>query len=229
MWWYDQQFLRFRVLQTEIINYGNLHKMFRQVLRDLHSTFYTRPLTTRKIKTLKKRKNYLEMSSFYKCLPKTTITWCMLPEIWSATNIIFCHLGTFFDLLPYYWPWKLKFWKNVEKTWRYYPLHMCTINEDHIMYVSWDIKAQLTQFFVISSHFCSLILLTTRKIKVLKKIEKARGDILILRLCTTSDNHMMYGFWPMERGRQIFLSLSLLYWNYILHFSDPDNPSNQNC
>ena len=40
----------------------------------------------------------------------------MLTQIWSAhTDIIFCHFRTFFVLLPHYWPWKLKCWKNVKK------------------------------------------------------------------------------------------------------------------
>ena len=65
--------------------------------------------------------NYLEMSSFYTCATKNTIKWCMLTQIWSATDIIFCHFRPFFALLPHYWPQKLKFGKNVKNTWRYYP------------------------------------------------------------------------------------------------------------
>ena len=66
-----------------------------------------------KIKKKKKKKRYLEMSSFYFCVPKFTIIWCMLPEIWSATDIIFCHFGSFFAFLPLYWP--QKFGKNFKK------------------------------------------------------------------------------------------------------------------
>ena len=29
-----------------------------------------------------------------------TIIWCMVPEIWSATDRNFCHFGPFFALLP---------------------------------------------------------------------------------------------------------------------------------
>ena len=68
-----------------------------------------------------KIKKYLEMSSFYKWVPKITIIWCMLPEIWSVTDIILCHFGPFFAFLPNYWPQKLKFGKNIKKSWRYYP------------------------------------------------------------------------------------------------------------
>ena len=44
--------------------------------------------------------------------------------------------------------------------------------------------------------FCPLTLLTTQKIKILK-MKKTPGDI-ILHLCSTNDNHKMYGSWDME-------------------------------
>ena len=47
------------------------------------------PLTTQKIKILKKLKKDPEMPSFYTCVPKITITWCMLPGILSAIERIF--------------------------------------------------------------------------------------------------------------------------------------------
>ena len=57
------------------------------------------PLWTWKIKILKKWKKLLKILSFYKCAPKMTVIWCMFPEIWSATDRIFCHYGPFFALL----------------------------------------------------------------------------------------------------------------------------------
>ena len=41
-------------------------------------------LTAQKIKILNKWKKHLEMSSFYICVPKIMIRWCMVPEIWCA-------------------------------------------------------------------------------------------------------------------------------------------------
>ena len=68
-----------------------------------------------------------------------TMIWCMVPEISRATDRIFCHFGLFF--LPLYLPLKQheksKYWKN-EKNWRY--LHLSTINENHMMYDSWDME-----------------------------------------------------------------------------------------
>ena len=40
----------------------------------------------------------------------------MVPEIWSAADIIFCHSGPFIALLPPYGPRKSKFPKKMEKT-----------------------------------------------------------------------------------------------------------------
>ena len=42
-------------------------------------------LSTPKIKIWKKCKNHLETLSFYTCAPLIKITWCMVPEMWSAT------------------------------------------------------------------------------------------------------------------------------------------------
>ena len=43
-------------------------------------------LTAQKIKILKKWKKGLEVSSFYIGVPKITIRWCTVPEIWSMTD-----------------------------------------------------------------------------------------------------------------------------------------------
>ena len=42
-------------------------------------------------------------------------TWYIVPEIWSATDRIFCHSGPFFAHLPPYGPRKSKFFKNEKK------------------------------------------------------------------------------------------------------------------
>ena len=47
-----------------------------------------------------KMKKHLQILSFYTLAPWMTIIWCMVPELWSATDRIFCHSGLFF--LPFY-------------------------------------------------------------------------------------------------------------------------------
>ena len=61
----------------------------------------------------------------------------MVPEIWSTTNIIFCHSGPFFTLKPSYGPRKSKFKKNEKKKkTEDIILQMCTKNDNHMMYGS---------------------------------------------------------------------------------------------
>ena len=49
----------------------------------------------------RKHKKCLEISSFYICVPKIMIRWCMVPEIWCLTDVIvISHFGLFFALLP---------------------------------------------------------------------------------------------------------------------------------
>ena len=61
----------------------------------------------------------------------------MVPEIWTATDRIFSHFGPFIALLPP--PYNTEN-QNFEKM-KIMPidimiLHMCTINENQMMYVS---------------------------------------------------------------------------------------------
>ena len=71
------------------------------------------PLKAWKIKILKKWKKYLEISSFYICVPKIMIRWYTVPEIWCVTDvIIISHFGLFFALLPPWQPQKSRFSKK---------------------------------------------------------------------------------------------------------------------
>ena len=161
-WWYDLPFLRIRVWQTKIGNYGSVFAIltpapslphpaknpknpnFQKNNKLLEISFYRcvpktttiwgtvseiewdrqilsfwaifcpfTPLPTQKIKILKKWKIHMKVPSLYICLPKITIIWCMLPEIW-VQHTVFSHFGSFFSLLPHYWPQKWKIEKNKE-------------------------------------------------------------------------------------------------------------------
>ena len=83
-----------------------------------------------------------------------TIIWCMVPQIWSAKDIIFCHSGPFFALLPTYGPRKSKFFKKWEKPWRSY--HFTNINDSHMMHGSSDMECNghnFLSFWTIFLHF----------------------------------------------------------------------------
>ena len=105
---------------------------------------------------------------------------CVLTQICSATDIIFCK----------------KFGKNVKNTKRYYPFTL--VHHWSRSYDIWFLRynKQRTKFFVIMGHF--LTLLTTQKIKILKKCKKL---LEILWFCTKI---MMYDSWDIGCNRQIF-------------------------
>ena len=96
------------------------------------------PLTTQKIKILKKWKK-LEISTFYKSVSKIMIICYTVPEIWCMMDVIVIfHFGLFFALFFSPKNWNLK--KKKKNT----PegiiiLHMCTKKYDQMMYASWDI------------------------------------------------------------------------------------------
>ena len=60
------------------------------------------PLTTQKIKIKKKWKMYLEISSFYKNVPKIMMICSTVPEMQCMTDVILIfYFGLFFALLPH--------------------------------------------------------------------------------------------------------------------------------
>ena len=67
-----------------------------------------------------------------------TVIWCMIPEIWCAVDKSFCHFGLFFDFLL---PNNLKnhnFEKMKKSPRDTIILHRCNINDNHIIYDSWN-------------------------------------------------------------------------------------------
>ena len=51
-------------------------------------------------------------------------------------------------------------------------LHKCNINDNHMMYGSWDMKCNGQNFLSFSNVFCPFIPITTQKIKILKNWKK---------------------------------------------------------
>ena len=80
-----------------------------------------------------------------------------------------CHFRPFFALLPHYWTRKLKFGKNVNNTWRYYPFtHLYHKSRSHDVWFQ-RYKVQRREFLSFWATFCPLTLLTTKKIKISEK------------------------------------------------------------
>ena len=77
------------------------------------------PKISKKMK--KKKKKWLEISSFYTSVPKLIIICYTVPEIWCMMDVIVIfHFGLFFALLPLQQPEKWKFPKKWKKSWRYH-------------------------------------------------------------------------------------------------------------
>ena len=134
--------------------------------------------------------------------------WSTIPEIKSKTNFYSLLLPLMILNIKI-----LKKWKRYLEILSFYT-YMCSINEDHMIYGSWNTRChrqKCLSFWVIFYPFGPL---TTQKIKILK-LEIALGDIIILHTCTINDNHLMYGSWDTESNRQNFLSL----WTFFCPFT----------
>ena len=76
---------------------------------------------------------------------------------------------------------------------------------------------QRTKFFVILGHLLPFDPPNNPKDQNFEKIKKLPRNIIILHLCATNDDHMMYDFWDMECYRQNFFS----FWTLFCPFSPP--------
>ena len=65
-------------------------------------------------------------------------------------------------------------------------LHLCTINDNHIMYGSWEYEVPQAEIFVILGHFLHFTPFNNPKNDKMKKTHK---DI-ILHKCTKNHDHM---------------------------------------
>ena len=134
------------------------------------------------------------------------IIWCMAPKTWSMTDRTFCHFGPFFAIFGGN-NWKqLKNWKNI---WRYY--HFTHVYHKWQSYDVWF----LTELFVILDFVLPFYPFNNWKNQKFEKRKKNPKDIIILQMCITNDNHMMYGSWNSEHNRQNFLSFWTIFCTFI--------------
>ena len=87
-------------------------------------------------------------------------------------------------------------------------LYRYTINDNHMMYGSWDIFCHFGPLFALLSPY------NNEKSKFWEN-EKIPGDIIILHMRTKNDNHMMYGSWDIEHdGQKFFLSFWTIFCTF---------------
>ena len=112
------------------------------------------------------------MSSFYTCAPKITNIWYILPEICSATDIIFCHFWAIFYLFtPLFIP-KIKFGKNVKIPLEILSFYTYVALMKIMMYGSCNTRHGKQNFLSFWAIFLHLTLLATQKINIFKKMKK---------------------------------------------------------
>ena len=133
-----------------------------------------------------------------------TIVWCMVPETWRATDIIFCHSGPFFTLLPSHGPRKSKFLKKWEKHLKI--LSFTNINNSHMMYGSWDMEHGRHNFVILD---CFLPFLDPENQNFQKT---GKNNWRYYHFTNISNSHMMYGSSDMECNGQNFLSSWTIFY-----------------
>ena len=88
--------------------------------------------------------------------------------------------------------------------------HKCNINDNHMMYGSWDIKCDRPNVLLFWKIFAPL---WTQKIKIFKRIEK--NPWKYYHFTNINDSHMMYGSSDMECSGHNFLS----FWTIFCPFT----------
>ena len=85
-------------------------------------------------------------------------------------------------------------------------LHMCTINDNHMVYGSWDMECDGQICCHFKQFFALLPPWNPKKGKILKKWKKMPGDTIILHKCTENQDHMLCCSWYMacDRGNCYF-------------------------
>ena len=163
---------------------------------------------------------------FYTCVPQMMII-CLVPEISSTTDRIFL---PFWAILCPFTPITTQKIK-ILKIWKKTPggliiLNMSTINENHIMYESWDMEHDRQNFFSFWTIFCPFTPSPPNnpENQNFEKMKKNDVDIIILHKCTINDNHMIYGSWDMKCTRQDFFSIL----HHFLPFYPPTSLKNEN-
>ena len=97
--WYKKNTCRYNYqnLDDTIYNTWDMEQnILKLVILDHFLPFY--PTKPPKNQNFEKWKNLLEISSFYRSVPKIMIIWYTVPEIWHVTDVLVTfHFGLFFS------------------------------------------------------------------------------------------------------------------------------------
>ena len=94
-------------------------------------------------------------------------------------------------------------------------LNVSIINENHMMYDSWDMKCT-RHIFVILGYFLSFYPYNSPKNENFKKMKKTPGDIF-LHKCTTNHDNKLYCSWDMARdGCNCYFSFWTIFYPFTI-------------
>ena len=147
------------------------------------------------------------------------IMWCMIPKTWSATYRNFSHFGPNS-------PDNQNYEKMKKTPGDIIILHKCIINDNCMIYGSWDTKCNRQNFFVIRDHFLPFYLSNSLKNPNIKKKEKKKKKSLVISSFYTSvPKFMIIGYTVSE----IWHVTDVIIFHFGLYFSllPPNSPKNE--
>ena len=118
----------------------------------------------------------------------------MVPEISSATDIIFCHFGQYFNHLPPKHPKNQNFEKMKKSCGHIIILHKCIKNQDHMVYCSWDMACDKCNCYF---SFCTIFCPFTPNLPEKWKLKKKKNE----KNTWIYHHHMQYCSWDMAHDR----------------------------
>ena len=123
------------------------------------------------------------MLSFYTCTPKIIIMYGSWDTEWDRQNLLSFWVIFYPFKHPPPFPNNPEN-QNFEKKWKMpgdnilLYIYMCTINKEHVIYGSWNIRCNRQKFLSFWVILCPLSSLTTWKFKILK-LKITPGDIIL--------------------------------------------------
>ena len=155
----------------------------------------------------------------------------MIPEIWSATDNFFFSFWTIFCLFtPPSWPHspnnpENQNFEKMKKTPGYIIIsHSCTMNDNHMIYGSWDMKHDRQTILWFWASFCPLSHQQPKKLKFWKnERNETPGDIILHKW-----NQKAWSCYTFPEIWQVTDVFFIFHFGLLLVLLLTKNPQNQN-
>ena len=100
-------------------------------------------------------------------------------------------------------------------------LHLCTINDNHMMNGSWDMERDGQIFFFILGHFLPFYPTNNPQNQNFEKMKKLFGDIIILHKFAKKHDHMLYCLWHTNTVRCVTDVIFIFHFGLFLALLHP--------